>query len=242
MRNNSGYYVGAALVVIVVIGFGLVSNMPRLRSDHPPAALSRFQVPAPGLSENASVRSVDKVEAQRGGYPPRALGLAVQRKPPSDSWLLDADSDTERFRRIEVALRGLDIQMVEIGARFTVMHDAIERGNLPLAQLEAQKTIESARIAMLKRPGFGSDEGLKYMGAAQWTALMGALQAGDAAKSRAAFLDVRQSCLSCHAARGMSYLNGSALFESTAQFAAGPGTATAAESRDARRQTEGSAQ
>jgi mono/diheme cytochrome c family protein len=225
--RNIGYYVGATLVVVVVIGFGLLSNMPRLPSDRPAPALSRALLPAPGLSENFSLRAVDNAEAQRGGYPPRAFGLAVQRKPPSDSWLLDADSDTERFRRIEIALRGLDIHMFEIGARFGVMHDAIERGNLPLAQLEAQKTIETARIAMLKRPGFGSDEGLKYMGAAQWTALMEALQAQDPAKSRAAFLNVRQSCLSCHAARGMSYLNDSALFESTAQFAGGAEAAAA---------------
>jgi hypothetical protein len=231
------YYVAVALCFAVVVWLGWGFNKPHAPSDRP-ASTARAVLPAGGLARNFSLEPIEAAESARGDYPPRAFGLAAQRKPPSDSWLLDADSDRERFRRIEVALRGLDIHMLEIGVRFGVMHDAIGRGNLPLATLEAEKSIESARIAMLKRPGFGGDEGLKYMGAAQWTALLDSLRSGDVARSQTAFLQVRQSCMACHASRDMGFLNDSALFESTATFAGAQSVATPTKP-DANRRIQG---
>ena len=227
-----GYFLGVALVVLAVIAFGLLANTPRQEDRRAASVYPRGHLPSTGLESNFDLANVDRAEAVGGAYPPRALGLAVQRKPPSDSWLLDADSDRERFRRIEVVLRGLDVHMVEIGARFGVLHDAIDRGNLQLASLEADKTVETARIAMLKRPGFGSDEGLRFLGVAPWSALRKALADGDAARARTTFLQVRESCIACHTARGMSYLNDTALFESTASFAGGVETAAAAPTTD----------
>ena len=75
----------------------------------------------------------------QGNYPPRALGLPAQSKPPSDSWLLDADSDRDRFRRLEVVLGGADIHMLEIGLRFTALHDQLTQNRIDelwLADLE----------------------------------------------------------------------------------------------------------
>ena len=239
--RNIGFYTGVGLVILAVVIFGLMANTPRTADPRPATAYSRGHLPSDGLASNFDLASVDRANARSaaGGYPPRAFALSAQRKPPSDSWLLDADSDRERFRRIEVSMRGLDIHMAEIGARFGLMHDAIGRQNLRLAELEADKSIESARIAMLKRPGFGGDEGLKYMGAAQWTALLEALRSGDAARSQTAFLEVRQSCMACHTARGMEFLNDSALFESTAQFLGRPATVADGPSSDIPPQTQG---
>jgi hypothetical protein len=234
------YYFAVALCFVVIVWVGWATNKPHDPSARP-ASTARGQLPAGGLSRNFSLEPMDKAGGVRGEYPPRAFGLAAQRKPPSDSWLLDADSDRERFRRVEVALRGLDVHMAEIGVRFGVMHDAIERGNLPLAALEADKTIESARIAMLKRPGFGGDEGLKYMGAPQWTLLKTSLESGDAARAQTAFLGVRQSCMACHAARGMAFINNSRLFDSTAQFATRSASAAPSDPA-APTQTQGSVQ
>ena len=233
---RQGYFLGVALVILAVIAFGLLANMPRSDDRRAASVYPRGHVPSNGLASNFDLASVDRSESVGGQYPPRALGLAVQRKPPTDSWLLDADSDSERFRRIEVALRGLDIHMVEIGGRFGVMHDAIDRGNLQLASLEADKTVETARIAMLKRPGFAGDEGQTYLGVAEWTDLRQALRAGDAVQARAAFLQVRESCIACHTARGMGFINDSAVFETTATFA----NASAAANPPAASQPQGS--
>lgn len=221
-----GNYLAVSLVIALILLWGLMAHPfdPDYRQGAP---VNRGPAPAAGLAQNFDLQEIDRVQRARGDYPPRALGLTTQRRPPSDSWLLDADSDRERFRRIEVALRGLDVHMAEIGVRFDVMHDAIERGNLRLASLEAEKSIETARIAMLKRPGLTGDQGLQYMGRPEWTELIAALESGDQARSRTAFLAVRQTCMSCHAARGMGFINDSRVFDSTATFS-GSGTAAAA--------------
>lgn len=222
-----GNYLAVSLVIGLIIVWALMAH-PFDNDYRQGPPVNRGPAPAAGLERNFDLTNVDRAQRSRGDYPPRALGLTAQRRPPSDSWLLDADSDRERFRRIEVALRGLDVHMAEIGVRFDVMHDAIERGNLRLASLEAEKSIETARIAMLKRPGFAGDAGLQYMGRRQWTELIAALESGDQARSRTAFAAVRESCMSCHAARGMGFINDSRIFDSTASFAGSPAAAPAA--------------
>lgn len=223
-----GYYLAVCLVIGLILVWALMAHPFDNEGYEQGPPVNRGPAPAAGLEQNFDTEAADKSARARGDYPPRALGLNAQRRPPSDSWLLDADSDTERFRRIEVAMRGLDVHMAEIGVRFGVMHDAIERGNYQLAQLELEKSIETARIAMLKRPGFAGDEGLRYLGQAQWTELRAALEAHDQARSRAAFAAVRESCMSCHTARGMGFINDSRLFDSTESFAGGSGAAASA--------------
>jgi hypothetical protein len=224
--------VTGAIVVAAVIWRG-VSAHPNVEAD-PRATvhLGRGQVQRGSLSENLHSRAVDGAnsETARGSYPPRALGLTAQRMPPSNSWLLDADSDRDRFERIEAAMRGLDVTMLEIGVRFGTLHDAIERGNFRLAQHEASRIGEAARVGMLKRPGFRHGDGVDYLGATEWTALTTALRASDVQGSRAAFLEVRRSCTACHESQGMGYLNTSDVFDSTAQFSTAPTSVQPAQS------------
>ena len=207
-------------VVALVVWRGIYANSPVPSDGQPTVHLGRGNKPVGSVIENLHSTTVDGANSQtaRGSYPPRALGLTAQRQPPSDSWLLAADSDHERFRRIEVALRGLDVAMLEIGMRFDALHDAIDRGNFARARYEVTKISEVAQIAMLKRPAFGNHEALSYLGGSEWTTLANALHAQDIERSRAAFLQVRRSCVACHSARGLDHLNQSGLFDDTARF------------------------
>src|SRR6188768_3868269 len=103
MEKHYVVAVTGAIVVAAVIWRG-VSAHPNVEAD-PRATvhLGRGQVQRGSLSENLHSRSVEAAnsETARGSYPPRALGLTAQRMPPSNSWLLDADSDRDRFERIE---------------------------------------------------------------------------------------------------------------------------------------------
>jgi hypothetical protein len=226
------YVVAGAIVIAAVIWRG-ASTHPSEPGEGRTIELGRGHVQAGSVAHNLHSSQVEGTssETARGAYPPRALGLTAQRMPPSNSWLLDADSDRDRFQRIEAAMRGLDVTMFEIGARFGTLHDAIERGNFGLAQHEAARIGEAARVGMLKRPGFRHGEGVDYLGAVEWTALTRALQARDIQRSRAAFLDVRRSCTACHATQNMGYLNESDVFDRTAQFSTAP---TSASDRPAR--------
>lgn len=221
MGTNWGYYAAAIVVIGVVIWRGLETHpLVPDTSGRPATDFSRGHKPSDSLEKNLSTAPVQSVSSESliGSYPPRGLGLAAQRKPPSNSWLLDADSDRERFRRIEAALRGLSPHMVEIGLRFGVMHDAIRRGNLQLALLELNRSVESAEIGMLKRPGFAAGAGAEFLGVAQWQALRAALESGNQESARSTFLAVRETCLACHAAGGQAFINDSAVFDATAAF------------------------
>jgi hypothetical protein len=52
----------------------------------------------------------------------------------------------------------------------------------------------------------------------EWRLLDEALKAGDAAAVRKTFLAERQACIACHVAEGMSFLNQTPIFRSTASF------------------------
>lgn len=221
MSHNWGYFLAAAVVVAAVVWRGFYTNPAGPDPTGRPATdFARGHKPSDALEKNLSTGSVATANSETliGSYPPRGLGLAAQRKPPSDSWLLDADSDRERFRRIEVALRGMEPHMVEIGLRFGVMHDAIRRGNFQLALLELERSVDTAEIGMLKRPGFVSGAGAAYLGVPEWQALRAALEAGNADEARSAFLKVRATCITCHSARNMGFINDSAVFDQTASF------------------------
>jgi hypothetical protein len=158
-----------------------------------------------------------------GQYPPRALGLAAQRRPPSDSWLLDADSDYDRFRRLEIVL-GADQSMREIGARFLTLHRALQAGELALAHWEWEKATRAAEIALLKRPA-NEEKVERMLLDGPWARLGVALAHGDATEARGDFEATRQACLQCHAERKLGFLNQlPALVDTAPQEAAGTGS------------------
>ena len=52
---------------------------------------------------------------------------------PSRTWLSDAPSDQESFKRLERYLGGFGQRMREIGERFEVVHDAVSQNKYELA-------------------------------------------------------------------------------------------------------------
>ena len=70
---------------------------------------------------------------QPTGIPPRFpkayKDLEKQTKPPSNNWLLDANDDTERFRRLQLVASGTDIPMWEITYRYEELYVEIIKNN-----------------------------------------------------------------------------------------------------------------
>ena len=212
-------WIAVVVVAALVVWRGILNNRPEAPGGEGPShtTFHRGHKPQDRLKANLAAGPAE------GTYPPRALGLHAQRKPPSDSWLLDADSDADRFRRLEVVLGGADISMLEIGLRFTVLHEAIASEDFGLAQFEMDKIVRSANVALLKRPGFQEDAGLEYLGRAEWLALRSALDAKDQEAAKTSFHYVRAACMACHTEGKMEFLNGDAAFTKTGSFAtAGP--------------------
>ena len=79
--------------------------------------------------------------------------------PDNNDWLLSAESDEERFRRLQRQLRGFDQPMWEVGERFESLHDALLRNNFGLALYHWDKIATTIRTCM----GCHVAEGVAYM-------------------------------------------------------------------------------
>jgi len=106
---------------------------------------SMFILAATALAFQAHAQSA-KPEPR---HPKDAKFSVVQSKPASNKWLLDADSDTERFRRIELVTSGYDIPMIEVGTRYEELVGAVSRSNWDLASYQIEKI--TARLKPRRR-------------------------------------------------------------------------------------------
>lgn len=168
-------------------------------------------------------QTADKAPVQPPRLPKAYKELQQQTKPPSGNWLLDANDDAERFRRLQVATGGTEASMFEIGQRLETVHGAITRGHWQLARHNWEKIRDRMNIAAMKRPARTANLEDRFLDSGVWKELHDALREGNPEKSRAAFLTARKSCMECHEAENVAFQNGNPVFDKTASF---PGAAT----------------
>lgn len=151
-------------------------------------------------------------------FPSGIKGLAEgQDKPPSGSWLLDARTDEERFRRLQVYSGGTDQQMWQVGYRYEQVYRAIIDQNWELGTYHWGKLRDVFNVALMKRPNRTPNAEAMFLNN-EWRLLEGALKARDAAAARKTFVAERQACIACHVAEGMAFLNETPIFRNTASF------------------------
>lgn len=151
-------------------------------------------------------------------FPAGLRGLAEgQDKPPSNNWLLDARTDEERFRRLQVHSGGTDQQMWQIGYRYEEVYQAIADENWELGTHHWGKLRNVFNVALMKRPNRTPNAEALFLDD-NWQLLAAALEAGDAAAAHETFLQERQVCMSCHVAEGFEFINSTPMFEETAAF------------------------
>lgn len=138
-----------------------------------------------------------------------------QQKPPSKSWLRDADSDAERFRRIEINERGFSQAMMEVGIRFLEVHEAVSHQEYELAAYYWEKIQDVINTGLMRRPDRTRNaEGMFLTG--PWKKVHEALQSGDRARIQETLTDARQACIACHVAEGVAYMNATRALRQTA--------------------------
>ncbi|MDP4529911.1 hypothetical protein Q3O59_12855 [Alkalimonas delamerensis] len=137
--------------------------------------------------------------------------------PASNQWLLEADSDEERFARIEKMFAGFSGAMAEVGARYQHSFDAIVDGNYALASYHWDKLGAAMELGYFRRPGRAANSQAMFLQTA-WPELTKALAAGDAKAIERSFLQARGACMACHAAEQVPFMNDQPLFRATAEF------------------------
>jgi len=166
--------------------------------------------------------AVPAQDAPRNGAEPRLpqgiRGLEEgQAAPPSANWLLDAKDDRERFRRIQIYAGGTHEQMWQIGYRYEQVYQAILDENWELGLHHWGKLRDVLNVALMKRPNRTPNAEALFLDSI-WEQLRNALQSGEAASIREAFLMERETCMACHVAEQMPFLNDTPVFRDTASF------------------------
>jgi hypothetical protein len=165
--------------------------------------------------------SIHAQDSPRAGEPRLPKGIPKledgQVSPPSANWLLDAIDDGERFRRIQIYAGGTYEQMWQIGYRYEQVYRAIVDENWELGLHHWTKLRDVFNVALMKRPNRTPNAEAIFLDTT-WKLLEDALKSAEADDIRETFLVERGTCMACHAAEQMAFLNDTPIFRDTATF------------------------
>lgn len=170
------------------------------------------------FSSTVSAQSVVQPTGNPPRFPKAYKELGQQTKPPSNKWLLDANDDTERFRRLQVVLSGTDIPMIEITYRYEELYTAITKNNWDMGIYHWEKLRDRMNTSGMKRPARTQNIEDMFLESGVWKEMYDALKAGNAKKVRSEFQTVREVCMACHVAEKVGFLNDSTVFSRTQKF------------------------
>lgn len=138
--------------------------------------------------------------------------LAKQIKPPTRNWLRDANDDTERFRRIELWAGAGDLEMQDIAHRFEELHSAIQKQSWDMAIYQWEKIRGRMIVAAIKRPTRTQNLEDMFLDGGVYQSMHDALTTRNSERARAEFQRARQTCMACHVAEKIGFINDSAIF------------------------------
>ena len=138
--------------------------------------------------------------------------LLSEDKLTAEDWLLGAASDEERFRRLQQQLSGFDQPMLEIGERFSRVHEALSRENYEMALYQWWKIEQRISNAIVKRPKRAASAKAFFLGA-NYERIRAALQSRTPQLAWAAFDEAKAICLGCHIAEGSAFANQQSVFD-----------------------------
>lgn len=130
----------------------------------------------------------------------------------SNAWLLDAETDEQRFELLQGYLGGFSTSMQEVGQRYHAIHDALTRDNMDLANYHWGKIRGAIRNGYLKRPGRQANADAIFLNSL-WGEVSASFQSGDVDKAWAGFERAKSGCMACHAAEKVPFMNNQSLFD-----------------------------
>lgn len=146
-----------------------------------------------------------------------SAAVTADRNTGTKHWLLEAESDEERFRRLEYYLGGFSQSMREVGFRYRYTFFSILDGNFELADYHWDKIRRAIERGYMKRPDRRKNAEEKFLDD-DWQVLSDSLKNGDADQIRADFKRARKACMECHKAEDVEFMNNQGLFRDTAEF------------------------
>lgn len=172
------------------------------------------------ISQAAVVAQVSVVPATgiAPRFPKADSELAKQAKPPSRRWLLDANDEAERLRRLELWGGAGDLEMQDVAHRLEALHAAIQKENWDLGVYHLEKMRGRMIVAAMKRPTRTQNLEEVFLDSGVYQSMHDALGSKSVERARAAFQTTRAACMACHAAEKLSFINDSAVFRRVESF------------------------
>ncbi len=136
---------------------------------------------------------------------------AAEGQTGSKRWITEAANEGERFQRIETYLRGFDQPMWEVGERYEKLYAALLRENFELASYHWDKIKLTIENGTMKRPARRASADAFFL-TGTWDSVNEALESGDPATAWTGFETARASCMRCHEAEGVGYMNDQPMF------------------------------
>jgi hypothetical protein len=172
----------------------------------------------PGSAQVAAQISVVPATGITPRFPKADAELAKQAKPPSRRWLMDANDDIERMRRLELWGGAGDLEMQEIAHRLEELHSAIQKENWDLGIYHLEKMRGRMLVAAIKRPTRTQNLEDMFLDSGIYTSMQNALTSKNAELARVMFEDTRLACMACHTAEKLAFINDSSVFKRVASF------------------------
>lgn len=131
---------------------------------------------------------------------------------PKGGWVTGAPDDATRFKHIEKYLRGFDQPMWEVGERYEKIHDALSRRNFDLALYHWDKIKVTIENGTMKRPARKANADAMFLDET-WQDLRDDFASRNSARAWAAFGRARTTCMACHQAEQVEFVNDQSLFQ-----------------------------
>jgi hypothetical protein len=144
-----------------------------------------------------------------------ALGQGGNPATRSNNWLLETNDNEERFRRLQIYLRGFDQPMWEVGARYEALYAALGDANYDLARYHWDKIRVTIETGHMKRPARRANAEGMFLNTI-WAEVDRDFATRRPETAWAAFALARETCMACHVAERVAFMNDQPMFRQTA--------------------------
>ena len=127
-------------------------------------------------------------------------------------WLFNLPDEEQRLAALQLQLRGLDVAMWETGYRYQSIHEALRRQNYDLATYHWDKIKQTLDNALVRRPARRANSEALFLNTL-FDQVRTSFQSRNTEMAWAGFEQARMSCLSCHEAENVAYMNNMVMFD-----------------------------
>ena len=131
--------------------------------------------------------------------------LAQNNYSTTSNWLLETQTDAQKFKAIQKQFRGFDLAMVEVGYRFNSFYFAIKDKNYDLANYQWDKIKKAITNGTHRRPKRKTNSEVMFLNT-QHKTMKTALSKKNDKLIWKEYSQIKQSCNACHAAERVPFI------------------------------------